>query len=577
MMRAVNGQLSARATKGSFPWTGKKKSFVRAMLIMLSSCLMFRSSFALSSKVVIREAHGAKSNKVTSYFALPEVPKLALEAMGCSIAAPVQVATWAKSDWGEGAARGESVCIHAPTGSGKTLAMMMPALFETFWKGRDKGAMLMLAPSRELVTQHAALAKRLGVDVTVATTSTVGSENGLENLCEDLRTARCVIATPRELCTALEEEPRLYVTFASRVESLVLDELDLLIPARKPKVGSVQVSRWQDKKTHPAEALVKLVAKRTAENLQVLAGSATLDKIAKLRLDKCLKSPKTPLRESMRVVTIVEKSDSLTTKTKREGSTTPTVRTTLIPSCITHSYVKLPKSATNEDVASLLGNAIELRRPKACLVFVCTSYGLKVRAINTALRGMGYQSSVLGDILWPSSARNRRRAAHKRVRKGKSDNREDARPPPESGPAPITNEASSKLNDMLKQATFEKPQLVVADEAVTRGLHLDNLDTVFILGKPANADTYLHLAGRTARDPFRGDTTKRPVEGNVISLVKHKDHALLEDWLLKLGGSQLVRLDVDGAHGPFPDDDEEYDDDETSSIGDDDDEIVATK
>ena len=33
--------------------------------------------------------------------------------------------------------------------------------------------------------------------------------------------------------------------------------------------------------------------------------------------------------------------------------------------------------------------------------------------------------------------------------------------------------------------------IVVADAAATRGLHLDAVSTVIILGLPANADTYL--------------------------------------------------------------------------------------
>merc|ERR1719265_2201721 len=46
-------------------------------------------------------------------------------------------------------------------------------------------------------------------------------------------------------------------------------------------------------------------------------------------------------------------------------------------------------------------------------------------------------------------------------------------------------------------------RLLVADTAATRGLHLDDVSTVVVLGLPANLDQYLHLAGRTGRWPRR--------------------------------------------------------------------------
>ena len=63
-------------------------------------------------------------------------------------------------------------------------------------------------------------------------------------------------------------------------------------------------------------------------------------------------------------------------------------------------------------------------------------------------------------------------------------------------------------------------KLVVTDQARVRGLHLDDVSTVFVLGGAANADTYLHLAGRTGRMRPR---TERAGEGTVSAAVDSRD------------------------------------------------------
>lgn len=477
-------------------------------------------------------ASSPEAPSISSFFALPETPRRGLRELGLSQAAPIQAACWQPAGAGRGAARGESLCLHAPTGSGKSLAMLLPAMFSAIWSGRDAGCVVALAPSREVATQHAALAGRLlGELPTVVTSATVTGE-GLPKLCDELVSARFVVATPRELCQALEFESKLYVTLAARVEALVLDELDLLMPARKNQVPPA--TRWQDRGAHPAEALAKLVAKRSRERLQVLAGSATLDKAAKTKLERCLRGSLVDV--PLRVVALDDVASlSLTTKPKL----TPTIRTTLLPPSIAHAYVVLHAKADPLDV---LVSAVRAARPSAAIVFSCSSSGLKVRAVDAALRAAGFSSAVLGDLLWPASARNRRRRAHKRVRRGLRDDRDLERV---DNPGLVADDAAVKLNDRLCAATPDRPSLVVADEAVTRGLHLDALDAVFVLGRPANADTYLHLAGRTARypfDPTRRDDQARQPAGTVVTLARPKDLALLRSWLADLGAAQPNEL-----------------------------------
>ncbi|KAJ8613114.1 hypothetical protein CTAYLR_004795 [Chrysophaeum taylorii] len=511
------------------------------------------SSGLLRRKLTTPPAPGSLS--VASFFTLPEAAQTAIRDLECEVAAPIQVECWRS--------RADSMCVHAPTGSGKTLAMLLPAMQHLFWSEPESdGALVALVPSRELATQHARLASKLLGDaenVTCVTTSTIGDDEGTRRAAAALASSRCVVATPRELSLVLEAETRLYVTFASRVKALILDELDLLMPASKCES---RVTRWQDVGMHPAEALVKLLARRSIEDLRVVAGSATLDKVAKTKLERCLKGARAPALKAQLPLAVVRlgvldenSAAALTTKTKL--ATTPTIRTTLIPRSIAHTYVRIDNKADESGIIDSLRRAVRATSARAALVFVCSSSGLKIRAIDSGLRARGLRCLVLGDVLWPSSARNRRRAAHKQIKRGAPDDR-NARRAPIEGLAKLADAASADLNSMLRTATPEEPQLVVADQAVTRGLHLDGIDAVFVVGRPSNADTYLHLAGRTARDPLSherhldAEDPRRQLQhyhhhagaatGTVVTLAKEPDIRMLRSWLDKLGVSDLREL-----------------------------------
>ena len=69
-------------------------------------------------------------------------------------------------------------------------------------------------------------------------------------------------------------------------------------------------------------------------------------------------------------------------------------------------------------------------------------------------------------------------------------------------------------------------RLVIVDAAATRGLHLDRVSTVVILGLPANADMYLHLAGRAGRWP-RDEADGASV---VVTLAKEGELSTLRGW-----------------------------------------------
>ena len=91
-------------------------------------------------------------------------------------------------------------------------------------------------------------------------------------------------------------------------------------------------------------------------------------------------------------------------------------------------------------------------------------------------------------------------------------------------------------------AAAERPVLVTFED-MARGLHFDAVDAVFILGLPDSPATYLHLAGRTGRQPV--------LEGSVITISPGKSQEQLFSWSTQLGGIKFEPLAPadDGARG----------------------------
>ena len=71
---------------------------------------------------------------------------------------------------------------------------------------------------------------------------------------------------------------------------------------------------------------------------------------------------------------------------------------------------------------------------------------------------------------------------------------------------------------------------------MARGLHFDAVDAVFIVGMPDSPATYLHLAGRTGRQPV--------LEGTVVTICPGSSHEVLQGWSTRLGGIDIEQLEL---------------------------------
>uniref|UniRef100_A0A7S2HEN4 Helicase C-terminal domain-containing protein n=1 Tax=Helicotheca tamesis TaxID=374047 RepID=A0A7S2HEN4_9STRA len=88
-----------------------------------------------------------------------------------------------------------------------------------------------------------------------------------------------------------------------------------------------------------------------------------------------------------------------------------------------------------------------------------------------------------------------------------------------SSSTPSLPQKSTNENDT--SSTNTEGYVLVCNEDSVRGLHLDGLDYVIVVGRPRGPDEYTHIAGRTGRAGKRG---------TVVNVVSFEQAAALTSW-----------------------------------------------
>ena len=123
-------------------------------------------------------------------------------------------------------ASGRDSIIHAQTGAGKTLAFLLP-LLSVVDPDKNRVQALVLAPSRELVTQTAAVAERLFSNTGIRVAAIIGGAN-VRGQVDKLRSTRpqILVASPGRLAELVFRLDKLRL---GNVRAVVLDEVDNLL------------------------------------------------------------------------------------------------------------------------------------------------------------------------------------------------------------------------------------------------------------------------------------------------------------------------------------------------------------
>lgn len=206
------------------------------------------------------------------------------------------------------------------------------------------------------------------------------------------------------------------------------------------------------------------------------------------------------------------------------------------------------------------------------LVVLCSSLPLKVRVVSRELSLLGFECVGLSDALWPESTRSLKGKSRafkaKAPRKGGDDFDDDDEDDDEDSElvtlerraalcsslaaAPSPSDSSADAPPSSSPASSKAPlmKLVVTDQARVRGLHLDDVSTVFVLGGAANADTYLHLAGRTGRmSPRTGSASEeaaaapsKDLLNACVTIAPPAEVKRVRAWAAELGGVEFKTL-----------------------------------
>mmetsp|Transcript_9490 Transcript_9490/g.28300 ORF Transcript_9490/g.28300 Transcript_9490/m.28300 type:complete len:616 (-) Transcript_9490:252-2099(-) len=424
---------------------------------------------------------------------------------------------------------------------------------------------------------------------------------------KELNAATVLIGTPKELLYVLSEVRGGSEFLAGDVlSSVILDEVDVLLPnppkqlrtaldsagnARKEKRGGKKFNTPQDERRRqeqrrklmaakrkgvefgsdkqivgPTETLLKMIANRrlytadgsTPTPYHVLAGSATASRKTLDRLNKALRDAAQDASQTVEGVwngnvspcrpEVSESSESAEDSQPQDH----TIRAVTVPREVKHQYVRLEKDMASKPAAVLqaVAKATEVLKPKRALLFLCGEFRKQKTAVPNEKR-----------ITPPGKPVRRGRQKTLKQKKAEAAAAARAKAPDtglsarkacaglahfgiEAKPLHVALGLEANARDEEDDDEDEIPPFLVTFEGSARGLHLEDVDTVFVVGRPSSAASYLHLAGRVGRSSTsaEGDVVVRP--GTVVSFCTAGSSKELNKWTKQVGGTELEEIVV---------------------------------
>ena len=314
----------------------------------------------------------------------------------------------------------------------------------------------------------------------------------------------------------------------------------------------------------PTERLLRLVASHrfvgggNSKAPLILAGSATASRRTLDRLNQALRasaeSGGAGTMESIwsGLVSTIRPNEDEKSNTNSEEEQQHTIRAVTVPQEVKHRYISMTKdeASSSDAVLSAVAKAAGILKPETPLIFFCGEFAksnLKEKVAVAKPPPVGKTSQARRDL-------SRKRTAVATTKSGTTPTRSTE--PLSARRACLTLQQmgidAQPLHVAMGLEMNSKDQVdesVVAPFLVTfegsaRGLHFDEVDAVFVVGRPASAASYLHLAGRVGRSsPSDGGVVIRP--GTVVSLCTKGSATELEKWTRQIGGTDLEELIID--------------------------------
>jgi superfamily II DNA/RNA helicase len=317
----------------------------------------------------------------------------------------------------------------------------------------------------------------------------------------------------------------------------------------------------------PTETLLKMISGRrlyTANGngssttpYHVIAGSATASRKTLDRLNKALRDSAMDASSTVDIVWNGDvkacRPDGETSGNESDEQQDHTIRAVTVPSQVKHQYIRLEKDQATKPgiVLQAVAKATEVLKPKRALLFLCGEFRKQTTAApakkqeapqgkrqqprkgrQKTLKQKKMEAAAAARAKAPSSGLSARKACS-----GLSQLGIEAKPLHVA----LGLEANAKDED-LDEEDDNIPPFLVTFEGSARGLHLDDVDVVFIVGRPSSAASYLHLAGRVGRSSASasGEVVVKP--GNVVSFCTAGSSKELNKWTKQVGGTDLEEL-----------------------------------
>jgi superfamily II DNA/RNA helicase len=438
----------------------------------------------------------------------------------------------------------QSALLHAETGSGKTLTYVLP-ITESLWKevedasnngdidpdAMENGISLVLLPTRELAAQVAGIASVLAPKgmvklvprpMNLMSLWKAEADRGEEyeyyekegNHAEPTNSSgrtykpRILVGSAKTISLSLFGDKKMPAPPTSKPEGksllsntrwLVMDEVDRLLNVKKSRTDK-SFKRHEK----PAAMLAAAIARLTKGRVQVIAASATVGRPIRRELSRVLGLHSSECPETLR-----GEEDTVNMEKKVANDETHIGRAVKIPDTVKNYVLPVDGSTTGSLLTSAAFAAKTILSPpqqgmssRKVLLVLTRGSDIKVHNALGALRhfGINPEPQSLLDAL-EGDGTDRLMEAHRKVSRvvgigGSKDKKKD-------------------------RLDSDDGYLLITHEDNVRGLHLDGLDAVIVVGRPGSPDEYTHIAGRTGRAGR---------EGSVLNIVSYEQAAALASW-----------------------------------------------
>mmetsp|Transcript_21823 Transcript_21823/g.45555 ORF Transcript_21823/g.45555 Transcript_21823/m.45555 type:complete len:653 (-) Transcript_21823:94-2052(-) len=430
-------------------------------------------------------------------------------------------------------AKGESVVIHSETGSGKSLAYLLP-ITEKYWSimrshKRPEHRALILTPTRELAAQVAGVASVLAPPGTVRLVArpTNLMSDGSKDRGEGEFGGRAdpgdtqpliFVGSAKAIMQSLYGDGRMpasptkkpeAMAFLQSVRYLALDEVDRLLNVKKARSDKI------NKKIHekPAAVLSAAVERSTLGRAQIVAASATVGRPLRRELSRVLGlSP----QECPRIIRATDEvnidEDGAINQEPQPQPKQQHGRSVTIPDSVENFIFPVEGSSEGKLLTGTFQLIQQLgKKPRRMLVVLSRSFGMSTQNAIGALKHFKLtpEPQALLDVL-EAEGTDQMIEIHRQVSGA-------------SGVGEATSQYFQKAKEEEEEAdtTSDEQYLFVTGEDTVRGLHLDGLEVVIVVGRPNGPDEYTHIAGRTGRAGR---------SGKVFNVVSQENGAALKSW-----------------------------------------------